>query len=365
MLNLKQNALNSLIELSKKKGYLTNADILDASDQFDLEIAELSRLTSEVLVRGVILYEDEPDELDIEDYVDKAHLDYDTVYKELIEIDPIFLPLVKDLKKIIPAQTGEIEKLRNHLIEKNSHAKERLIEIHLRMAVRRAMVMAVEKGGDIHDTIGIAFLSLLDTAEKYDPTTSAKFSGNYGLKSMTDFKRNLPLKRKTIDVPAHIVDDYYLALSVIKPKGCIDCRKLEYCEKVIAIIQDAISGCSVEKARIVRECMIPELTIQQVTGDRGDQFSDHESTINSIDEALYSECVKKSLNDALDHLKEKERDIIIQRFGLNGNKPLTLEELGKQMGVTRERIRQIETKALKKLSNPAIKNRLIKATAIN
>lgn len=350
--------------LSKKKGYLTNTDILDASDQYDLEIADLSRLTSEVLVRGVILYEDEPDELDTEDYVDKAHLDYDTVYKELVEFDPVFLPLVKDLKKIIPAQTGEIEKLKKHLVEKNNHAKERLIEIHLRMAVRRAMVMAVEKGEDIHDTIGIAFLSLLEVAEKYDPTTSAKFSGNYGLKSMADFKRNLPLRRRTIVVPAHLVDSYYVALGKLEPKDCVNCYKFTFCENVLNTIQESIEGCSREKAILIRDLMIPELSLEQATEVLSRQLCDNGDIIENVDDSLYHDEVKKALDHELERLRDRERFVIIQRFGLKGYEPLTLDELGKKMGVTRERVRQIESKAFRNLSNPAAKKRMSIATEI-
>ena len=167
----RQLAYKALLQLSEKQGYITFDNIMDYADQYALPIQDFDWLSNSLTTFGIIIYPDTPtrhEESSDDEYDDFAQSNYDDVYRRIVERVPSLQPFVNEVKNIIPPQRKEIRQLKYQIAEGNRFARQRMIEMHLRIALRIALQRSETYDMDLEDAIGYACIGLIIAVDKYD-----------------------------------------------------------------------------------------------------------------------------------------------------------------------------------------------------
>ena len=157
----RQSAYEHLIVLADKQGYVTFDDIMDCADDYSLPIQDFDWLSNSITTRGILVYSEAPthtSQSGDDEYDDFAQSDYDAVYERIITLCPSLESFVSAIKSIPPPQRGEIKQLKYQIVDGNTYARNRMIEMHLRLALRVALQRVETYEVDIEDTIGAACL---------------------------------------------------------------------------------------------------------------------------------------------------------------------------------------------------------------
>lgn len=152
---------------------------MDCADKHSLPIRDFNWLCNAITSRGIIVYNEIPSSLvaaDNDEYDDFAQSDYEAVYTRIIELSPSLEPFVNGVINIIPPQRQEINQLKYQIVDGNDYARSRMIEMHLRIALKLALQRAEAFDMDIEDAIGYACIGLIMAVDKYEPDTSKAFS---------------------------------------------------------------------------------------------------------------------------------------------------------------------------------------------
>ena len=347
----RQEALRQLLEIAISKGYVIFDDIISCADINSLSIGEIDWLADAVGARNIIIYDEEPKSVgagDI-DYDDYAQIDYELDYAEVIEMCPDLEPLIDDVRGIKPPQRGEVARLKYQVKEGNIHARNRMVEMYMRLAIRLALQRAKAFDLDIEETLGDAFVGLLNAVDKYDPDYSGPFIAFASFWIYQIISKEQCTKNPNIYFPLHKKGWFYTMYPLLKARGCMECDQVFRCEKVITMICETIH-CEREQARDVLIASNPCVSLDAFTEDDmqtfGFVFSDDEM-LEKIESTLQLEEVLR----IVDSLTRRQREILIGRYGLGDCVERTLEQLGQEYHLTRERIRQIEATALKKVAS--------------
>lgn len=382
----RQLAYGELLELAKKQGYVTFNEIIDAADRFSLPIQDFDWLSSSITTYGIIVYAEKPspqketedngeDELD-----DFAQSDYDAIYKRIIELNPSLELFVEYVRNIIPPQRREIQKLKYQFSEGNMFARTRMIEMHLRLALRISLQRAETYDMEIEDAISYGCIGLINAVDKYDPDTSGPFASYAGLWIVQNISREQSTQRPLIYYPVHKKEGYFSSYPLLKAYGCIGCSELHNCPKAAKMIIEKTQCNKIEASSIALEAIPGESieTLMEASSDYiaevfggfreecnisdGNSISNEEWSsslvsplISDADEVFFemsNNILKQAIDEQLEKLTNKEAEVLRLRYGYYG-KEMTLEEVGKRFNVTRERIRQIEAKAIRKLRHPS------------
>lgn len=353
--------LSDLIELSEQQGYITLDDVIDESDKVGLSIQDLDWLSNLITTKGIIIYDKKSSTNGIsedDDFDDFSHRDYNKIFGKVIEADEALELFINEVKSILPPQYREIAQLKYQVQEGNRYARERMIEMHLRMAVKIALQRTEAFDLDIVDAISYAYIGLINAVDRYDPDTSGAFGSYAAIWIQQILGRESPTQRPLMYYPVHKKEGYYTMYSLIKEKGCLQCKNIYQCRKLLKIVCDKL-GCNDKQANDVIEACIPFESIDVFVDNINELGKDQEECDRVTPKELISEddlfeivsgnLLQCYITGLLRKLKNREREIIIARYGLYGTEEKTLEEVGKMYGLTRERIRQIEVKVLKKL----------------
>ena len=345
----RQTALRLLLEIAAKNGYITFDDIMRCADDCSLSIGDFDWLSESAHARNIIIYDEAPksvSEID-DDHDDFAQKNYEEVYSEVIELCADLEPLINEIRGIMPPQRGEVSRLKYQVKEGNSYARDRMIEMYLRQAVRIALQRAKAFDLNLKDTIGDAFIGLIKAVDKYDPDYSGPFSSFSSLWILQNISRRQNTRNPDFNFPAYLKEWYYSLYSTVKDRGCTECEKICQCDKIIKMVCQK-TDCSTVQAREIIKTIMPCVSLDDLTEeesvDSGLFYSDDE-IIEEIDGHLEAEVIR----NALERLDERQRDVLILRYGLYDGRARSLEEVGQKYGLTRERIRQIEAKAHRKM----------------
>lgn len=373
-----ESALANLIQLSSEKGFLVFDDIYDEADKWFLSIRDVDYLSSSIVTRGIIVYDEAPVTdaagSSEDEYDDYAQRDYEAVFNRVIELDSDLKDFINAVRAIVPPQAREMDQLKYQVQEGNLYARERVIQMHLRFAVRIALQRAETYDCEISDTIQEALIGLVTAVDKYDPDSSGPFGSYASLWILQNIGRAQATQRPAVYYPVHKKEGYFTMYPILKENGYLN-FDIWTDPEVRRIIQDRL-GCGIDQAEdIIRQSMpiesldemfLKNIDVDEIQDDVFENIIENEiqpnvfQNINSDafywNDGIYEEIEQRALRETLEklmgELSEREQAVLIARYGFEDGVEKTLEEVGQTFGVTRERIRQIESKALRKLSHP-------------
>lgn len=319
-----------------------------------IPVIDDSVLIDDVLLSDDLLLDDDLDDSFIKD-VDEEDIDLDAI--DLLDGIGTEDPVRMYLKEIgtVPLLNAEEElRLAKRKADGDDDAKERLIEANLRLVVSIAK-RYTGRGMSFLDLVQEGNLGLIKGVEKFDYTKGYKLSTYATWWIRQSVTRALADQARTIRVPVHMVETIN-KMSKMQRKLTLE---LGY-EPSVAELAEALDMTEdkvMEIMQIAREPASLETPIgEEDDSNLGDFVADN--NVLTPEGNVESVMLREHIDALLGDLKERERQVIVLRFGLEDGHPRTLEEVGKEFNVTRERIRQIEAKALRKLRNPVRSKRI-------
>ncbi len=360
---------SELVELAEKQGYLTFDDIIRASERFKLRITEIDELSEMVQLRGIIVYEENPALVrgkqfeSEEDDTDYSRTDYESVFRKILKKCPSMFPLINQIRHNPTPQHGEVNLLARQIKEGNAHARERLISLYMRNVLKIALAMSKQYSFELEDAISAGFVGLIYAVDAYSVEEFTTFHSYASMKISRFIQRECAPSWLEYYVPAHakvkllkVFQKYHESRWIEDEIGSSQYNQL--------IQQFALelnmTSVEIDKClRIINSQLnrigVGELTHLIETGFyRENQLVNWNETVTAVDQTE----LEKSMDSLLSDLSEREARVIRLRYGFGNNTPLTLEEVGNIFGVTRERVRQIEGKAMRKLCHPRNRARI-------
>ncbi len=346
-----------LLEKGKKRGVLTYDEVSDRLSGFELESDQLDEFLEYLGEQGVeVLSEtDEDENPNIQELSKEEEFDLnDLSVPPGVKInDPVRMYL-KEIGRV-DLLSGEMEiQLAKRIEEGDEEAKRRLAEANLRLVVSIAK-RYVGRGMLFLDLIQEGNMGLIKAVEKFDYRKGYKFSTYATWWIRQAITRAIADQARTIRIPVHMVETINKLIRV--QRQLLQDLGREPSPEEIAEDMDLTPDKVREILKIAQEPVSLETPIgEEDDSHLGDFIEDQDATSPS-EHAAY-ELLKEQLEDVLDTLTDREENVLRLRFGLDDGRTRTLEEVGKVFGVTRERIRQIEAKALRKLRHPSRSKRL-------
>ena len=337
-----------LIKIGKKKGEITYEELADKLKGLELDADSLDDLYNALSENGIEIVSANPDDND-----DPAADDTETLTKDLTINDPVRMYL-KEIGQIKLLTTEEEAELADRIVEGDETAKATLAEANLRLVVSIAK-RYVGRGMLFLDLIQEGNIGLMKAVEKFDVTKGYKFSTYATWWIRQAITRAIADQARTIRVPVHMVETIN-KLARVERQLTLELNREPTEEELSKKM-----GTSVEKIRDIYKISQEPVSLETPIGEEDDShlgdFIPDETNMSPEDFAV-NELLKDEISEVLLTLTEREEKVIRLRFGLEDGRPRTLEEVGQLFGVTRERIRQIEAKALRKLRHPSRSRKL-------
>lgn len=344
----KKNVLERQEVLDFFKGEILDPEKLDKIYEF-LETNKIDVLAVEEEIDPDLFLEEE---LDAEEELDLEHLDLSVPEGVSIE-DPVRMYL-KEIGKIPLLSTEEEIELAKRMELGDPEAKKRLAEANLRLVVSIAK-RYVGRGMQFLDLIQEGNLGLIKAVEKFDYTKGYKFSTYATWWIRQAITRSIADQARTIRIPVHMVETINRLIRTSRQLLQELGREPQPEE-----IADAMN-LPVERVREIMKISQEPVSLETPIGEEEDShlgdFIQDEQVAVPADAAAFT-LLHEQLMEVLDSLTEREQKVLKLRFGLEDGRPRTLEEVGKEFNVTRERIRQIEAKSLRKLRHPSRSKKL-------
>ena len=366
----KQELLTLLIEKGRQsKNQLTYTTIADVLETSEMDKNQMDDLYEVLMSKGIeIISETEPDDFEIllensdvditEDpdvVIDESEtIDLEASIPKGIAVDDPVRMYLKEIGKVPLLTADEEIALAKRMEHGDEDAKKRLCEANLRLVVSIAK-RYVGRGMLFLDLIQEGNLGLIKAVDKFDYTKGYKFSTYATWWIRQAITRSIADQARTIRIPVHMVETINKLIRV--SRQLLQAYGREPSPEEIA----EEMGISVEKVREIQKIAQEPVSLETPIGEEEDShlgdFIPDEDVPAPAEAAAFS-MLKEQLIEVLDTLTEREQKVLKLRFGLEDGRARTLEEVGKEFDVTRERIRQIEAKALRKLRHPSRSKKL-------
>jgi RNA polymerase primary sigma factor len=366
----KNQAIEAMINQAKKNGNVISlAEVGDYLSELNIskdEIDAVYEVLDQMKISVVDSREPNSDELtdldtdkDVEEddgvvLTKTGEIDVEaTVPKTFPTDDPVRMYL-KEIGKVSLLTAEEERELAIRMEQGDEEAKKKLCESNLRLVVSIAK-RYLNRGLSFLDLIQEGNLGLIKAVDKFDYTKGYKFSTYATWWIRQAITRSIADQARTIRIPVHMVETINKLIRVS--------RQLlqEYGREPTSEEIAKEMGITVEKVREIKKISQDPVSLETPIGEEEDShlgdFIPDDDVPTPVDAAAYS-MLKEQLMEVLDTLSEREKKVLMLRFGLEDGRPRTLEEVGKEFNVTRERIRQIEAKALRKLRHPSRSKKL-------
>lgn len=344
--NAKMVAVRELINKGKKNGSLTYKEIMEAMDHIDLSPEQIEKIYEVLEMTGVEIIGEITDN-EVEEELDLS-------VPEGIAIDDPVRMYLKEIGKV-PLLSSEQEITYAREIEEgNQKAKKKLAEANLRLVVSIAK-RYVGRGMLFLDLIQEGNLGLIKAVEKFDYRKGYKFSTYATWWIRQAITRAIADQARTIRIPVHMVETINKLIRVQR-QLLQELGRDPFPEEISKVME-----LPVDKVREIQKIAQEPVSLETPIGEEedshlGDFIPDDEAPAPA--EAAAFTMLKEQLINVLDTLTPREEKVLRLRFGLDDGRARTLEEVGKEFNVTRERIRQIEAKALRKLRHPSRSKKL-------
>lgn len=354
----KKTQLNELIELGRSKGKLTTQEIMDALETVDFDPEQMDKLYEALEGLNVEVVDDFSEAAfnDPDFALDSPETDLsdDNGAAESVTTDDPVKVYLKEIGRVPLLSPEEEIDLSIRIAEGDENAKKRLSEANLRLVVSIAK-RYVGRGMHFLDLIQEGNLGLIKAVEKFDHTKGFKFSTYATWWIRQAITRAIADQARTIRIPVHMVE----TINKVKKVSSQLLHKNGHeptAEEIAAELE-----LPAEKVREIMRVAQEPVSLETPIGEEEDShlgdFIPDDEALAPADAASHL-LLKEQLRDVLSTLTSREAKVLSLRFGLEDGRPRTLEEVGKEFEVTRERIRQIEAKALRKLRHPSRSKKL-------
>ena len=346
-MNISEQKLNEIltgiINGYGKKGSITTNQLCDIMEKFDTDPAQMDFVYKSLSEAGIqIVDEDQRDRELFEQALSDIGLD-----------DPVKMYL-KDIGRVPLLSAEEEVELAKRMQENDVAAKKRLSEANLRLVVSIAK-RYVGRGMLFLDLIQEGNLGLMKAVEKFDYQKGFKFSTYATWWIRQSITRAIADQARTIRIPVHMVETIN-KLTRIQRVLLQELGREPLPEEIAERM-----GVTVERVREIQKIAQDPVSLETPIGEEEDShlgdFIEDEKTMTPSESVAFT-MLKEQLLGVLDTLTPREEKVLRLRYGIDDGKPRTLEEVGKEFNVTRERIRQIEAKALRKLRHPSRSKKL-------
>ena len=355
----KKTVMKELAEQGKAKGQLSTKEILDAIGEIDFDPEQLEKFYDSLETMGVEIAEDDFDDIPLEDIEiavtgsSSPATPEDTSAENIAIDDPVKVYL-KEIGRV-PLLTPEEEiDLAIRISKGDANAKKRLSEANLRLVVSIAK-RYLGRGMQFLDLIQEGNLGLIKAVEKFDYTKGFKFSTYATWWIRQAITRAIADQARTIRIPVHMVETINKVKKV--SSQLLHTNGHEPTADEIAEELDMPVDKVREIMRVAQEPVSLETPIGEEEDSHLGDFIPDDDAPAPADAASHT-LLKEQLSEVLDTLTPREEKVLRLRFGLEDGRSRTLEEVGREFNVTRERIRQIEAKALRKLRHPSRSKKL-------
>jgi len=344
-----KNILAALVQMGKQNGRLTNQEIMDALQDVDIEPELLERVYGKLEESGIRIIEDQPEEI--------AQIDIAEEVWSAPEDSGLEDPVKMYLREIgrVPLLSAEEEKeLAVRIAEGDESQKKRLVEANLRLVVSIAKKY-MGRGMSMLDLVQEGNMGLIKAADKFDHTKGFKFSTYATWWIRQAITRAISDQSRIIRLPVHMNEFIgkirKTSAQLLVENGC------EPTAEQIAERMDVPVSKVIEVLRSTQDPVSLDTPIGEEEDSHLGDFIEDETSVTPEESALRA-VFRKELNEVIDSLSPREAEVIRLRYGLEDGHCHTLEDVGARFNVTRERIRQIEAKALRKIHNPSRFKRL-------
>ena len=347
----KKQVLKELLESGKQKGRLTTKEISDALEELDYDVEQVDKLYDTFEAYNIEIVEDDGGE----SIAPASNEELESVLSaDGISIDDPVKVYLKEIGRVPLLSAEEEVELAIRMSEGDVAAKKRLSEANLRLVVSIAK-RYVGRGMQFLDLIQEGNLGLIKAVEKFDHTKGFKFSTYATWWIRQAITRAIADQARTIRIPVHMVETIN-KVKKVSSQLLHEQGKEPTAEEIAERLE-----MSVDKVREIMRVAQEPVSLETPIGEEedshlGDFIPDDEAPVPA--EVASHTLLREQLSEVLDTLTEREEKVLRLRFGLVDGRPRTLEEVGKEFNVTRERIRQIEAKALHKLRHPSRSKKL-------
>ncbi|WP_147802932.1 RNA polymerase sigma factor RpoD [Alkalicoccus halolimnae] len=344
-----------LLESGKKRGSLTYAEITERLGAFDQDSEQMDEFFEYLGEQGVEIINESEAVPSMQQVEKEAEFDLnDLSVPPGIKInDPVRMYL-KEIGRVPLLSAKEEIDLAKRIEDGDEEAKRRLAEANLRLVVSIAK-RYVGRGMLFLDLIQEGNMGLIKAVEKFDYNKGYKFSTYATWWIRQAITRAIADQARTIRIPVHMVETINKLIRV--QRQLLQDLGREPTPEEVSKEMDLTPDKVREILKIAQEPVSLETPIGEEDDSHLGDFIEDQEALAPSDAAAY-ELLKEQLEDVLDTLTDREENVLRLRFGLDDGRTRTLEEVGKVFGVTRERIRQIEAKALRKLRHPSRSKRL-------
>ena len=351
--------IRELVERGKAQGRLSNSEIMEALEEVDYDIEQIERLYEMLEGMGIEItgYLDTPEfeeiENEIEQYESAEDMEKMLAQEGLAIDDPVRMYL-KEIGKVPLLDADREMELAERMGNGDEAAKKELVEANLRLVVSIAK-RYVGKGMFFLDLIQEGNLGLMKAVDKFDYRKGYKFSTYATWWIRQAITRAIADQARTIRIPVHMVETIH-KVSRIQRQLLQDLGREATAEEIAAEM-----NMNPDKVREIMKIALDPVSLETPIGEEedshlGDFIEDVDSPAPA--EAASYTLLREQLCEVLHTLTPREEHVLKLRFGLDDGRTRTLEEVGKVFNITRERIRQIEAKALRKLRHPSRSKRL-------
>ena len=364
-----EQAVEEIMRLSENTGNeITLAEIGEHLSRIKLNKDQIDEVYDLVEKNGISIVDTrepngneledvEEDDVDVDDGLvlkTNGEIDVDATVPKSLPTDDAVRMYLKEIGKV-PLLTGAEEReLAIRMEQGDEEAKKKLCESNLRLVVSITK-RYLNRGLSFLDLIQEGNLGLIKAVDKFDYTKGYKFSTYATWWIRQAITRSIADQARTIRIPVHMVETINKLIRI--SRQLLQELGREPTSEEIA----KEMGITVEKVREIKKISQDPVSLETPIGEEEDShlgdFIPDDDVPAPVEAAAYS-MLKEQLMEVLDTLSDREKKVLMLRFGLEDGRPRTLEEVGKEFNVTRERIRQIEAKALRKLRHPSRSKKL-------